>query len=159
MIPVVSRGSDLNHVSVGADDLEASIRFYEDVLGLERVPTPNFGLPVQWLRAGEGQLHLFEYRGEPPARHHFGLTVRDLPAIYERAKAFGCLDGTTFSGHLVELPGDLAQLYLRDPAGNLVELDAEGASTLPEAMRAELVRLADVYPQTEENLNARLPLG
>jgi catechol 2,3-dioxygenase-like lactoylglutathione lyase family enzyme len=150
--------TELNHVSVSATDLETSLRFYEEVLGLERVPTPNFGFPVQWLRAGGTQVHVFERRGEGPAYHHFGLTVDDLPAVYERAKERGCLDSVSFSGHLVELPGDVAQLYLRDPAGNLVELDTPGASRLPPAMQAELVRLADVQPQSEENLRGRLSL-
>jgi catechol 2,3-dioxygenase-like lactoylglutathione lyase family enzyme len=154
----VTGAADLNHVSVSATDLETSIRFYEEVLGLERVATPNFGFPVQWLQAGERQLHLFQRSGEIPTYHHFGLTVDDLPAVYERARERGCFDKTTFSGHLVELPGDVAQLYIRDPGGNLVELDSPGASRMPESMRAELVRLADVEPQSEENLSGRLSL-
>jgi catechol 2,3-dioxygenase-like lactoylglutathione lyase family enzyme len=152
-------GAELNHVSVCATDLETSVRFYEEVLGFERVPTPNFGFPVQWLAGGSRQVHLFERPGEGPRYHHFGLTVAagDLPGVYERAKERGCLDADTFSSHLVELPGDWAQLYLRDPAGNLVEVDADGASRLPDVMRAELVRLVDVYPQSDDNLRGRLP--
>jgi len=155
----MSGAVDLNHVSVCATDLETSIRFYEEVLGLERIPTPNFGFPVQWLRAGPRQLHLFERPGAGPQYHHFGLTVDDIAAVYERAKARGCLDGDTFTSHLVGLPGDIVQLYLRDPAGNLVELNAPSASALPEALRAELVELADVYRQDADNLRARLDVG
>jgi hypothetical protein len=51
-----------------------------------------------------------------------------------------------------------AQLYLRDPGGNLVEVDAAGVSALPEEIRAERKRLADVNPQDDENLRARLYL-
>jgi catechol 2,3-dioxygenase-like lactoylglutathione lyase family enzyme len=155
----VSAGAGLNHVSVSAPDLDASLRFYVDVLGLEPIPTPNFGFPVQWLRAGDGQLHLFNRREPGPTYHHFAVTVDDLPAVYERAVAHGCLDDATFSGSLVELPGDTIQLYLRDPGGNLLEVNALGVDRLPEAMRAKLVRLADVYPQSEENLRGRLPLA
>src|SRR6187455_2439899 len=39
----------INHVSVNARDLEESVDFYVDLLGAERIATPNFGLPVQWL--------------------------------------------------------------------------------------------------------------
>ena len=155
----MSAGAGLNHVSVSAPDLEASLRFYVDVLGLEPIPTPNFGFPVQWLRAGDGQLHLFNRPVPAPAYHHFGVTVDDLPAVYERALAHGCLDEDTFSGSLVELPGDTIQLYLRDPAGNLLEVNAVGVDRLPDAMRSRLVRLADVHPQSEENLRGRLPLA
>jgi catechol 2,3-dioxygenase-like lactoylglutathione lyase family enzyme len=155
----VSAALDLNHVSVSADDLDASIAFYEELFGLERVPTPNFGLPVQWLRAGGRQLHIFERHQAAPTHHHFGLTVDDLVGVYEQARARECFDRTTFSGHLVELPGDTAQLYLRDPGGNLLEVDYQGASSLPAWMRSEMVKLSDVLPQSEENLAGRLPPG
>ncbi len=56
----MSAASRINHVSVNARDLAASVDFYADVFGAEPVATPNFGLPVQWLRIGESQLHLFE---------------------------------------------------------------------------------------------------
>ena len=56
---------DLNHVSVVAADLEASLRFYVDELGLEPLPTPDFGYPVRWLAAGDRQVHLFERPGPP----------------------------------------------------------------------------------------------
>ena len=42
----------INHVSVNALDLEDSVEFYVDLLGAERIATPNFGLPVQWLALG-----------------------------------------------------------------------------------------------------------
>jgi len=51
------------------------------------------------------------------------------------------------------------QLYLRDPAGNLVEVDAPGASALPAPLRSEVRRLADVQTQIADNLAARLFLN
>ncbi len=53
----------------------------------------------------------------------------------------------------------MAQTYLRDPAGNLVEIDTPGASRLPEALRSQLERLEDMRPQTPENMSARLDAG
>jgi catechol 2,3-dioxygenase-like lactoylglutathione lyase family enzyme len=150
------RATDLNHVSVCAHDLQASIRFYVDLFGLEQVPTPNFGFPVQWLRAGGRQLHLFERSGSPPTYQHFAFTVGEVERVYARAKELDCFDRTTFGAHLIELPGDCVQLYLRDPAGNLVEVNARGASQLPEQMRGDMVPLSDLHPQDEENLSARL---
>src|SRR5262249_58148151 len=69
------RATALNHVSFSAVDLEESVRFYESVLGLERIPTPTFEMPVQWLRIGSLQLHIFaaDPGAEPPQRHHLGL--------------------------------------------------------------------------------------
>jgi len=133
--------SGLNHVSISAADLDDSIRFYQDLFGMEPLPTPNFGFPVQWLRLGPNQLHLFKREGAVPTYHHLAITVDDFEQVYEQAKQRGAFDRTTFGHHLYALPGDVAQLYLRDPGGNLVEVDIPGAH---------------VFPQSEENLRATL---
>jgi catechol 2,3-dioxygenase-like lactoylglutathione lyase family enzyme len=148
----------VNHVSVVAHELEVSLRFYEEMFSVERIATPNFGFPVQWLRLGAMQLHLFERPEPAPTYHHFALTVDDLEATYARAEDRGALDRTAFGHQLYELPGDCVQLYLRDPAGNLVEVDAAGASALREPLRSQLRRLEDVMPQSPDNLAARLYL-
>jgi catechol 2,3-dioxygenase-like lactoylglutathione lyase family enzyme len=152
----VTAAGDLNHVSVCAHDLRSSIRFYVELFGLEEVPTPNFGFPVQWLRAGDRQVHLFERAGKPPTYQHFALTVEDVEPVYTRAKELGCFDREAFAGHLIELPGDCVQLYLRDPAGNLVEVNARNASRLPDWIRVDMLTLADLEPQSDENLAATL---
>ncbi|MGB0097950.1 MAG: hypothetical protein WBP81_36105 [Solirubrobacteraceae bacterium] len=48
------------------------------------------------------------------------------------------------------------QLYLRDPAGNLVEIDHEGVDRLPDDLLAELKSLWDLNPQSDENMRGRL---
>jgi lactoylglutathione lyase len=151
--------SRINHVSINARDLAASVAFYTELLGAEPVATPNFGFPVQWLAVGDTQLHLFERDVEPLSHHHFAVTVDDLEPVYRRAEELGAFDHESFGHHLVELPGDLVQTYLRDPSGNLFELDTPGASRLPERLRAEMKPLSDMHPQSEENLRARLPIG
>jgi catechol 2,3-dioxygenase-like lactoylglutathione lyase family enzyme len=146
----------INHVSINARNLPESVDFYVDLLSAEPIPTPNFGLPVQWLALGRTQLHLFERDIEPNSHHHLGITVGDLEAVYRVAERRQCLEREAFGSHLVLLPGDLVQLYIRDPAGNLVELDQAGADRLPDDMRAQLKRLSDFHPQTEQNLRGRL---
>lgn len=146
----------INHVSVHADDLEASVRFYVDLLDAVPVDTPNFGLPVQWLALGDSQLHLFERGAQPQRNHHFGVTVEELEPVYRRAEAMGVFDYETNRHHLIELPGDVAQMYVRDPAGNLMEIDTPGASRLPEALRAAIRPLGEIFPQDESNRRARL---
>jgi catechol 2,3-dioxygenase-like lactoylglutathione lyase family enzyme len=155
----MSSAARINHVSVSAKDLAASREFYVDVLGAEPIASPNFGLPVQWLQVGESQLHLFESDVEPLSHHHFALTVEDLEPVYRRAEARQAFDHEAFGNHLVELPGDMVQTYLRDPAGNLLELDTPHVSSLPEALRSQLKRLEDMRPQTDENMSARLTPG
>jgi catechol 2,3-dioxygenase-like lactoylglutathione lyase family enzyme len=148
--------SRVNHVSVNARDLEQSAEFYVELLGADRIPSPNFDLPVLWLAFGRTELHLFEKDVEPPSHHHVGITVDDLEPVYRAAKRRGAFDREAFGNHLVELPGDVVQLYVRDPAGNLVEFDQRGVDRLPEDMRAELKGVWEINPQTDANLRGRL---
>jgi lactoylglutathione lyase len=144
----VSGAVGLNHVSVVARDLEESMRFYVDVLGLEPLPTPDFGFPVQWLAAGELQVHLFERPDDPPSHAHFAFTVDDVVGVYEQARDMGILDGSTFGYAIAELPGGEAQLYIRDPAGNLLELDHPDGAAARERI-PEMIVLAERRPQPE----------
>jgi catechol 2,3-dioxygenase-like lactoylglutathione lyase family enzyme len=146
----------LNHVSVSARNLEESTRFYEDLLGMEKIPTPNFGGRVQWLRIGSQQLHLAER--DVPINHlnHFGVTVDDFVNVYRRAKEMGVLEDRMQGYHLCELPDGKVQLYLHDPAGNTLEVNHPDVTTLPDDIRAELTKLTEAFPQSEQNLRAKL---
>jgi catechol 2,3-dioxygenase-like lactoylglutathione lyase family enzyme len=149
---------DLNHVSINALDLNESIDFYRELLGAEPIATPNFGVPTQWLALGRStQLHLFERDLTPTSHHHFAITVDEIEPIYRAAERRGAFDDVAFGNRLVELPNDVVQLYLRDPAGNLVELDQHGVDRLPEGLRAGMKGLWELHPQTDENMSARLP--
>jgi catechol 2,3-dioxygenase-like lactoylglutathione lyase family enzyme len=149
-------GSRINHVSVNAVDLEESTTFYVDLLGAQPIATPNFGLPVQWLALGDTQLHLFERDLQPTSHHHFGVTVDDLERVYRAAERRGAFDRDAFRNHLVELPGDVIQLYLRDPAGNLVEIDHHGKDRLPGELREQIKALWELNEQSEDNMKGRL---
>ena len=146
----------INHVSVVARDLDESERFYAELVGAERIDSPNFGSPVRWLRVGDVQIHLMQSGGAGGGPGHFGITVDDLAPVYERARALGAFDAVVNGHYLWELPEGTVQLYLRDPSGNLVEVNVRDAGALPDAVRADLRRLADVRPQSEHNLRARL---
>lgn len=148
--------SRINHVSINALDLDESVDFYVDLLGADPIPTPNFGLPVQWLALGRTQLHLFERDLRPTSHHHLGITVDELEPVYRAAERRDAFDREAFGNHLVELPGDVVQLYLRDPAGNLVEIDQHGVDRLPDDLRAQVKALWDFNPQTDEQMRGRL---
>ncbi|HEX4107900.1 MAG TPA: VOC family protein [Solirubrobacteraceae bacterium] len=139
------RSARLNHVSVNALDLQESIDFYVELLGAEPIATPNFGLPVQWLALGRTQLHLFERDLTPTSHHHFAVTVDELEPVYRAAERLRAFDDRAFGNRLVELPGDIVQLYVRDPA-----------KRLSEELRAQLKGLWDFNPQSAEHMRARL---
>ena len=153
------RAVGLNHVSVGATDLETSARFYEGLFGMERLPTPTFSIPVVWLRLGDLQLHLFEDRsGTAPRFHHFGLEVDDFEAFYVRVRELGIRD-PAWASFIYELPGGEVQMYLRDPAGNLVEIDWPDASTLDRSVVTDLRKLSDDVVQAPGSELASLFTG
>ncbi len=150
------RATGINHVSIAARNLEESTRFYEELFGLERIATPIFDTPVQWLRVGDLQLHLFlEEEGKAPSRHHLGITIDDFEAAY---KAIRSRTDAEWGAQLVELPSGQVQLYFRDPAGNLIELNWADASTLDRSLYPELRVLAEHIPQTSESERAVLYL-
>jgi catechol 2,3-dioxygenase-like lactoylglutathione lyase family enzyme len=152
------RATRFNHVSLSARDLEASVRFYVDVLGMERIPTYTFAFPVQYLRLGDLQLHIFERQTDAPVYHHIALDVDDFEAAYTRVQELAIADDQAFFSPAYELPDGSVQLYLRDPGGNLVELDWPDATTLDRTVIPELRRLEDEVEQSPEALRATLYL-
>ena len=90
--------------------------------------------------------------------HHFALEVDDFETVYRETRALGMHDRKTQGWHLNELPSGQVQLYVRDPGGNLVEINCADASSLSDEIRSELVRTGDRYPQNAENSRAHLYL-
>jgi lactoylglutathione lyase len=149
------RATRFNHVSILAQDIDESVRFYTEIFGMERVPSPDFGSPVEWLRLGDQQLHLFKRETQAPAFHHIALDVDDFEAIYVKAKELGIKDNT-LGPDARELPDGSVQMYLRDPSGNLVEIDWPDVATLDRSIVTEIRKLEDERPQTGEATQAKL---
>ena len=157
------KATGFNHVSISAKNLEESARFYTEIFGLEEIPTPNFSFPVRWMRLGDLQLHLFERDTEAPTYHHIGINVDDFEAAAEVLQAhangkLGIHDAEAFYSDIYELPDGSVQMYIRDPAGNLVEIDWPDVSTLDRSILPEFKKLDDDVPQTGEALRATLYL-
>jgi catechol 2,3-dioxygenase-like lactoylglutathione lyase family enzyme len=152
------KATGFNHVSINAQDLEESIRFYTEVFGMEKIPTYNFGFPVQYLRLGDLQLHIFERGEKAPASHHFGMDVDDFEAAYTKATELQIHDSETFGSEIYELPDGSVQMYIRDPGGNLVEIDWPDVTTLDHSVLPKFKKLDDRVSQTGEALHATLYL-
>ena len=152
------RATRINHVSIRANDLEESVRFYEDLFGLERIATANFPQPVVWLKVGEQQLHLFEQGQDVPRYHHVAFDVDDFEAVYLRAKELGLLD-PTWGSQIREHPAGWVQMYIRDPAGNLLEIDWPDVATLDRSVVDGISKLEDEVAQTGLSREATLYTG
>lgn len=113
---------ELNHVAIYVADVEKSIKFYTEILGLKELPRPAFDFPGAWFQLGmEQELHLIGIRTEPVVSgsrsNHFALEVVDLHA---------------WEDHLIQKnatyrppkprPDGILQIFLQDPDGYWIEL-------------------------------------
>lgn len=116
----------VNHFTVLTDDLDRSLDFYADLLGLTPGPRPAFDFPGAWLYAGgQAVLHLVASRDLPSLRagiiDHVAFTASGLADIRDRLEARGV------AYELRPLPGwNVLQLFCRDPNGARIELDFAG---------------------------------
>lgn len=114
----------LLHVSVLISDLERSLHFYQDILGLDVDPQrPDLGFPGAWLNLSGGQIHLLQLENPDPVTdrpahggrdRHFAVSVDNLSDIKIKLNSHGVRYTESKSGRLA--------LFVRDPDGNAVEL-------------------------------------
>lgn len=109
------------HAAILVSDLDAAKEFYEGILGLRQKPRPNLKFPGAWYDLGHLELHLIVTTHELPSASerperdcHLALAVEDLEAIKNELKSAG----VPFREGFAKVP----QIFIRDPDGNLIEL-------------------------------------
>ncbi len=133
----------LNHVNIVTGDLEATRKFYSDVIGLIDGDRPSFDFPGAWLYCGdEAVIHLVGVDDQPDD----GTGTIDHVAF--EAKGIGnmieLLEGRGVPFHVRDVPGrDIRQVFLHDPNGVKIELNFRGAEVAA-AREAEGVLEAEV---------------
>jgi catechol 2,3-dioxygenase-like lactoylglutathione lyase family enzyme len=123
--------SGMNHFTVLTSDLETSVAFYVDLLGLREGFRPDLGFPGAWLYAGDQAiLHIVAGRGMPASPRgvidHMAFSARDLRGVAAQLTERG------IHYDLRRLPSTGAwQLFCLDPSGARVELDFEPGEAAP----------------------------
>jgi len=137
----------VTYVSIRVRDMDRSARFYTELLGFEKVgevrshpkigskilmmrhPRTGEQLELNWYPDG-GQFGVPFVNGE--ALDHIGVRVADVPALIERARAFGSVpaDLRPVWDYPYNIGDDgLRVAYLLDPDGNQIEIyDIRGLS-------------------------------
>ena len=133
---MTTRATEINHVALIVDDLAAAEAFYRDELGLEVLPAYEFDYPAAFFKINETQqLHVTEWKDERSFRGHVCLRVADWNAAFRRFKALGIIDTAPW-GKVRKLPDGSFQMFVRDPAGNLLEISAPPGSDVDESIFA-----------------------
>ena len=115
-VPVIG----VHHVSLQVEDLAAARQFYGDVLGLLEIERPDFAVEGAWFQLGTSQLHLGVEDGHlASVRQHFAVLVADLDSAVATIEAHGV--SVRKAG--LTLPGAGYQAFVRDPSGNLIDLN------------------------------------
>jgi catechol 2,3-dioxygenase-like lactoylglutathione lyase family enzyme len=116
----VSLLGGVHHVSLDVGDVDAASRFYRDVLGLTPIERPDFGFPGAWFDAQGTQVHLIEVPSHTaPTSQHFAFRVDDIEAVVA-----ALVDkGVDVRGPSDGFRGAGRQAFLKDPSGNLIELN------------------------------------
>ncbi len=112
---------ELNHVALHVSNLEESMEFYGNVIGLPLLPRPAFNFPGAWFALGSQELHLIYDDTLVPANrkhHHFALLVDDVFAAKAELESKGIAE---FKGPAPRPDGPM-QLFFSDPDGYLIEL-------------------------------------
>jgi catechol 2,3-dioxygenase-like lactoylglutathione lyase family enzyme len=113
----------MNHFTILTDDVENTVRFYDEFLGLSAGPRPDFAFPGAWLYAnGQPILHVIGGRPRSELKagviDHMAFTGRDLAGTLARLKARGIEHSCRR-----QVGSGVWQLFLFDPNGARVELD------------------------------------
>ena len=120
----------LDHFNIRTRKLADTVRFYEEILGLENGDRPNFAFPGAWMYSeGKPVVHLVDIsptaeqqKPDSGVVHHVAFASRDFAGMKARLQAKGMPFDTR------QVPGgDLWQIFVNDPNGVMIELNYEAA--------------------------------
>jgi catechol 2,3-dioxygenase-like lactoylglutathione lyase family enzyme len=120
----------LDHFNIRTRQLDDTVRFYEDILGLQNGDRPNFNFPGAWMYSeGRPVVHLVDIspttepqKPDSGVVHHVAFASRDFNGMKRRLQSKGMAFDTR------QVPGgELWQIFVRDPNGVMIELNYEAA--------------------------------
>ena len=123
---------DIHHVALKTQDLDESLRFYVDLLGMRKVGRPDFDFPGAWLQMGNTMFHLMAGYAAQGANgeSYYGSGSVDHLAL--NASGYDALRELCETKDIEYRENDLVdfgiwQLFVDDPDGVVVELNFKRA--------------------------------
>ena len=138
-----------SHIAIGVSNMEQSLTFYRDILGLRvslddplenpggALPKPRHGVYLRW-DEGPDATFIVLSENQPVSGgalslnqvgiHHFAFWVDDLEATFEKVRAAGVpivMPPTTFDSvaYGEESGGQVLTTLFKDPDGIVLQLD------------------------------------
>jgi len=119
----------LDHIALLVRDLDESVAFLTQVLGLTEGVNPMGGTHIRWIEVGDGR-RFHVQAGDISKVHvekqtHFALSATDFDAVLARFRAqdiaFADMAGTL--GAINTRPDGMRAIFLRDPNGYWFEVN------------------------------------
>ena len=135
----------LHHISLPCSDLEASRRFYKNIVGLTEFERPKRAYEGAWFHVNESQeFHLIHgnpgatYRGDKTLDNddvHFAFAVDDCSAMLGRLRVHGYRDDAGLDGPFSMIARHVhgfVQIFVFDPDRHVIEFNSKFAATRAE---------------------------
>jgi catechol 2,3-dioxygenase-like lactoylglutathione lyase family enzyme len=113
------------NIRIAKSQVEDTLRFYREVLGLREGFRPDFGRPGWWLYAGDHPVLHLSLRDVAPTQgstgsfDHIALNATDWPEMKARLER----QGIAFREQRVEGNNVALQVFFQDCNGLMIELD------------------------------------
>lgn len=117
-----------DHIAIVVSDLEASARFYSEILGLSEITNQTKKSNICWFQFADGvELHLINVDKEIQQVKdvHLALAIADLKAymkfLREKGIPFESWQGEPDKSN--DRPDGVRQVYIQDPDGYWIEIN------------------------------------
>ena len=113
-----------NHYTISVHDVDISIKYYRDILGLKTIKRPSFDFRGAWFDVGnQVQLHLIEdveIQIIPSGSRslHFAFHVENVRTFHDNLLN----KGIEIVHNIKARPDGVLQFYITDPDGYFIEI-------------------------------------
>jgi Ca2+-binding EF-hand superfamily protein/catechol 2,3-dioxygenase-like lactoylglutathione lyase family enzyme len=117
----------VNHIAIIVSDINKSLAFYVEVLGLQQIRRPNFDRHGAWLTLGNVELHLIKgnpvvHEGDNLIVPHISVESDNIGEVLEKLVAMKVPFSKNVSVPDSSESKPITQFFIRDPDGYYIEL-------------------------------------